>query len=173
DAGPADGHHAQRLATLPDAGLPNMGSISVLSGEWRIRVPRSATGWHGIGGNTARPNARTSAEGRGTPVRRGRRTTLVVAILWPGRSHTHLGRPRLAGLQRRPIRGNDRRYRRARRDDTVPGGPNAASGRGRQLLPPHGRRPGRDAFRARRQGARSQPRARQPWSAADRDGRLE
>ena len=46
DARPLDGHHAQRLAALPDARLPPLGPDRVLPGRRRLRVPRPAPGRH-------------------------------------------------------------------------------------------------------------------------------
>ena len=42
-----DGHHVERLAALPDALLPHHGALCLLSGERRLRLPRSAAGRHG------------------------------------------------------------------------------------------------------------------------------
>ena len=36
-----------RLAALPDAGLPLLGALGLLSGERRLRLPRPAAGRHG------------------------------------------------------------------------------------------------------------------------------
>ena len=47
DARPGDGHHAERLAALSDARLPHLGALGLLSGEWRLWLPRSASGRHG------------------------------------------------------------------------------------------------------------------------------
>ena len=55
DARPGDGHHAERLAALPDAGLPHLGALGVLPGERRLRLPRPAAGRHGAGRHAVRP----------------------------------------------------------------------------------------------------------------------
>ena len=47
DAGPGDGHHAERLAAVSDARLPHLGALGLLSGQRRLRLPRSAAGRHG------------------------------------------------------------------------------------------------------------------------------
>ncbi len=47
NAGPGDGHHAQRLAALSDARLPRLGALGLLPGERRLRLPRPASGRHG------------------------------------------------------------------------------------------------------------------------------
>ena len=54
DARPRDGHHAERLAALPDARLPHLGALGVLSGERRLRLPRPAAGRHGADARAAR-----------------------------------------------------------------------------------------------------------------------
>ena len=43
----ADGHHAQRLAALPDHRLPRLGALGVLSVERGLRISRPAAGRHG------------------------------------------------------------------------------------------------------------------------------
>ena len=47
DARPLDGHHAEPLAALSDAGLPRLGALGVLSGQRRLWLSRSAAGRHG------------------------------------------------------------------------------------------------------------------------------
>ena len=54
DARPRDGHHAERLAALPDARLPRLGALRLLSGERRLRLPRPAAGRHGARASRAR-----------------------------------------------------------------------------------------------------------------------
>ena len=44
DARSRDGPDAQSLAALPDAGLPHLGTLGLLSVERRLRIPRSAAG---------------------------------------------------------------------------------------------------------------------------------
>jgi cyclic beta-1,2-glucan synthetase len=53
DARPRVRHHVERLAAVPDAGLPHLGARRLLPGERRLRIPRSAPGRHGAG--LARP----------------------------------------------------------------------------------------------------------------------
>ena len=102
DARPGDGHHAQRLAALSDAGLPRLGALGLLSGERRLWLPRPAAGRHGAGRDAARHDARASAARGGAAVRRGRRAALVAAAFRPGRAHAHLRRSRLARLTPSP-----------------------------------------------------------------------
>ena len=47
DARPRDGHSAEPLAALSDAGLPRVGACGVLSGERRLRLSRPASGRDG------------------------------------------------------------------------------------------------------------------------------
>ena len=47
DAGSLDGHPAQPLAAVPDARLPRVGALGLLSGRRRLRLPRSAAGRDG------------------------------------------------------------------------------------------------------------------------------
>ncbi len=54
DAGPVDGHHAQRLAAVSDAGLPRLGPLGLLPGQRRLRLPRPAAGLHGAYRRAAR-----------------------------------------------------------------------------------------------------------------------
>ena len=129
DARPGDGHHAERLAALSDAGLPHLGALGVLSGERRLWLPRSAAGRHGAGRGAAGDDARAPAARRGAAVRRGRRAALVAAAFRAGRAHAHLRRSRLARLRRRPLCRRDRRCRGARRGGAVPGRPAPAAGR--------------------------------------------
>ena len=65
DAGPLDGHPAQRLAHLPDAGLPPMGPDSLLPGGRRLRLPGPAAGRPGPARREARAGAGAPAAGRG------------------------------------------------------------------------------------------------------------
>ena len=48
NAGSCSGHHAQRLAALPGAGLPPLGTQCVLPVQRRLRVPRPAAGRDGV-----------------------------------------------------------------------------------------------------------------------------
>ena len=150
DAGPGDGHHAERLAAVSDARLPHLGALGVLSGERRLRLPRPVAGRHGARRRAAGDDARAPAARGGAAVRRGRRPALVVAAFRPGRAHAHLRRPGMARLRRRALCRRDRRCRRAGRDGSVPGRPAAAGRRARQLLPADGLRRDRHAVRALR-----------------------
>ena len=90
DAGSLDGHHAQRLAHLPDAELPRLGALRLLPGERRLWFPRSIAGRHGARRLAALADARASAARRGAAVRRRRRPALVAAAFRPGRAHPRL-----------------------------------------------------------------------------------
>ena len=154
DARPVDGHHAERLAALSDAGLPHLGALGLLSGERRLRLSRPASGRHGARRRRARHDARASAARGGPAVRRRRRPALVAAALRTGRAHADLRRSRLARLRDRPLC--------RRRPATAPSstrcvpfleGPRAGAGRARQLLPA-------DDFRRSRARCSSTARAR-------------
>jgi cyclic beta-1,2-glucan synthetase len=47
DAGPSDGHHAQRLAALPDLACRIWARSGLLPGQRRLRLPRPVAGRHG------------------------------------------------------------------------------------------------------------------------------
>ena len=59
DAGSRDGHRAQPLAAVPDAGVSGVGAVGVLSGRRRVRLPRSAAGRAGAD-RSPRPGWRAS-----------------------------------------------------------------------------------------------------------------
>jgi cyclic beta-1,2-glucan synthetase len=120
DARPDDGPHAQRLAPLPDARLPRLGALGLLSSHRRLWVPRSIAGRHGAGRGSPRSDARTSVARGGPSVHRGRRATLVAAAFRQGRAHRDFRRPPLARLRRRAVRRGHARQPRARRIPTVP-----------------------------------------------------
>ena len=121
DAGPLDGHHAERLAALSDARLPHLGAIRLLPGQRRLRLPRPASGRHGAGRDPPPADARTSDPRGRSPVRRGRCPALVAAAFGPGRADAHLRRQGLARLRGRPLRRGVRRRRDPGRGDPVPG----------------------------------------------------
>ena len=77
----------QRLAPLPDSGVPCLGPERVLPVGRRLRVPRPVAGRHGAGALRAAPSARASAAMRGPSVPGGRRPALVASPLGPGRAH--------------------------------------------------------------------------------------
>ena len=113
DAGPLPGHHSQSLDALSDARLPYVGAIGPLSGERRLRIPRSASGWNGARSVQARPDARASAARSPPTVHRGRRPALVATVGRGGidrrrRSHPHCRRSGLAGVRHRSLRRGDR-----------------------------------------------------------------
>ena len=85
-----DGPSAQWLAALPDARVPYLGALGVLSSKRRLRFSRPIAGRHGSRRRPARSDARTPAPRRRASVRRGRRATLVAAAIWPGSSDAHL-----------------------------------------------------------------------------------
>ncbi len=129
DARSGDGHHAERLAAVSDAGLPHLGALGILSGERCLWLPRPVAGRHGADRGSAGDDARASAAGRGAAVCRRRRAALVAAAFRSGRAHAHLRRSGMARLRRRALCRCQRRCRRARRGGAVPGRPASAARR--------------------------------------------
>ena len=129
DSRPCDGPHAQRLAALPDARLPHLGALGLLSSQRRLWLSRSIAGRHGACRRPARSDARTPpARGR-PPVRRGRRAALVAAAFRSRRPDPNIRRSCLAGLYGRSICRDDARHARARRIDSFSRGRATRSGR--------------------------------------------
>ena len=126
DTGPLAGHHAERLARLPDPRLPAVGASGPLPGRRRVRIPRPAPGRDRADRAAARARPRAPAPRGSTSVRRGRRAALVASPVRSRRPHAHLRRPVVAAVRRRPLSRRHRRSRRPRRDDPVPRGPAAA-----------------------------------------------
>ncbi len=62
-------HHAQRLAAVPDAGLPRPGALGVLPGQRRLRLSRPAAGRHGAVLRAAAGNPHPPAARGRPPVR--------------------------------------------------------------------------------------------------------
>ena len=129
DAGPIDGHHAERLAAVSDACLPRLGPLRVLSGERRLWLPRSAAGWHGARNRAPGDDARALVARGRAAVRRGRRPALVAAAFRPGRAHANFRRSCVACLYRRPLCRCNRRRRRSRGGGAVSGRSEAGGGR--------------------------------------------
>ncbi len=173
NAGPVHGHHAESLAALSDACLPRVGASGVLSGERRLRFPRSAPGRNGARLVATGADARASPARRCPAIRRGRCPALVAAALRPGRPHPRFRRSDMARLRRRTLRRDDRRHRGAGRTRSISRRPGAAARRARCLLPAHDRGRERNALRALRARARPEPRRRRTRLAVDRRGRLE
>ena len=73
----------QRLARVPDAGLPSVGAQRILPIGRRLRFPRSIAGRDGAHPRRAAPGARASAALRVAPVPRGRRAALVASPVRP------------------------------------------------------------------------------------------
>ena len=106
----------ERLAAVPDAGVPPVGAQRLLPVGRRVRVPRPAAGRHGTGARRARARARAPRAVRGTPVRRRRRPALVASAVGPRRAHAVLRRLPVAAVRDRALRQRDRRRRRAGRE---------------------------------------------------------
>ena len=125
----------QRLASVPDAGVPPVGAQRLLPIRRRLRLSRSAAGRHGARPRRARARARASAPLRGSPVRGRRRPALVASAVGPRRADALLGRLSVAAAGDGTLRERDRRQRRAGRIDPLPGRPPGQPGR-RLLLRP-------------------------------------
>jgi cyclic beta-1,2-glucan synthetase len=181
DARRRTGHHARRLvrpavqsrARLPDLGVPPVGALRLLPGGRRLRLPRSAAGRAGAGGDAARPHPRASAARGGSAVRGGRRPALVEPEQRRGHSHALLGRSALAAVRRRRVRAADRGPRRARRGGAVPRGARPRSGGEGGLRHPGGRERNWHALRALSPRRRSWAHRRGARAAAHRQLRLE
>ena len=148
---------------------------ALLSGQRRLRLPRSAAGRHGARRLAAGDDARASAARGGAAVRRGRRPALVAAAFGPGRAHAHFRRPGRGSPTPPPIISTATGDC-AVLDEVVPflEGPTLVAGRARQLLPADGLGRGRHAVRALR--ARHSTKALPigaPRPAVDRHRRLE
>ena len=122
---PLDGSDAQPLAPLPDAGLPHLGTLRVLSVERRVRVPGSAAGRARAPAGRATPGAQSHPPRGVAPVRRRRRPALVARTGRPGRPHEVLGRQALARLRDAAVHVGDRRHGNSRRERAVPRRPGA------------------------------------------------
>ncbi len=105
----------ERVAALPDAGVPPVGAQRVLPVGRRVRIPRPAAGRHGARACRARAGARAPGALRGPPVRRRRRPALVASAVGPRRAHALLGRLPVAAVRDRALRQRHRRRRRAGR----------------------------------------------------------
>ena len=172
-AGSFHGHHAERLAALPDARLPLLGAIGLLSGERRLRLPRPASGRHGAHACPAGDDAGAHPARGGAAVRRGRRPALVVPAGRPGRSHAHFRRPGMARHGRGALCRDHGRHGRPRRACAVHRRPGAEAHRPRPLLPAKPGRRGGIAVRALRPRSRPRARHRRARPAADGRRRLE
>ncbi len=94
----------QRLAAVPDPGLPPVGAQRLLPVGRRLRLPRPAAGRDGAGARRARAAARAAAAVRGPPVPGRRRPALVASALRPGRAHPLFRRLPVAGAGDLPLR---------------------------------------------------------------------
>ena len=163
----------QRLAAVPDAGVPPVGAQRLLPVGRGLRLPRPVAGRDGARPRRARAHARAPAALRGPSVRRRRRPALVASAVGPGRAHALLGRLSLAAAGDGALREGDRRHRRAGRIDPVPRRPPGEPG-GRLLLrsarPVRGIGQPLPALRARH---RAWPAIRRARPAADGLRRLE
>ena len=103
----------QRLAPVPDSGVPPVGAQRILPVGRRLRFPRSVAGRDGAHPRRAAPAARAPAPLRGPPVPRRRRPALVASAVGPRRAHALLGRLSLAAAGDVPLRPEHRGHRRA------------------------------------------------------------
>ncbi len=165
--------HGQRLARLPDAGLPDLGTDRLLPVGRRLRLPRSAPG---CGGPRLRPpgsDARPDPAPRRAPVRRGRCAPLVAPAGGSRHAHAILRRPPVAPVGDQPVRGRDRGPHGARGGDPLRHRASPRSRRGRGV--PADRADGRPCERLRPLLSRDRPLAprRSPRTPADGHGGLE
>jgi hypothetical protein len=173
DTRPGARHPDQRLAALPDHGVPPLGAQRLVPVRRRVRIPRPVTGHHGAGARagTARPTAPAALRVPAVP--RRRRAALVASAGRPRRSHPLLGRLPVAAAGDVSVRHGYRRHRRARRTRAFHRGPPGQSRRGFVLRPAWQVRSERQSLRPLRSRHCPRPAARHPWPAAHRLGRLE
>ncbi len=108
--GPVVRPDAEPLAPVPGALLPGVGARRLLSGERRVRLPRSAAGRHGADRGGARHHAGADLPRCGATVSRGRRAALVASALGARRADAHLRRPGLARLRHGALHGGHGRH---------------------------------------------------------------
>ena len=126
-----------RLAALPDAVVPDLGALRLLSVERRLRFPRSAAGCPRLALRIARYGASPSPARGVAPVHRRRRAALVARAGRPGRAHPVLRRSALARIRdvastSRPpatIRCSTSRCRSSRDDRSTPTSTRPTNGR--------------------------------------------
>ena len=93
----------QRLAAVPDPGLPPVGAQRLLPVRRRLRFPRSAAGRDGAHPRRAASRARAPAPVRRPSVPRRRCPALVASSNGPGRAHPLFGRLSLAAAGDVPL----------------------------------------------------------------------
>ena len=120
----------ERLAVVSDPELPALGTDGVLSIRRRLRVPRSVAGRDGAGACRTGPHPRASAPRRRASIPRRRRATLVASTGGARRAHAFFRRLSVAALCHLPLCCVCRRYRCARRKDTLPRSPAGQAGGG-------------------------------------------
>jgi cellobiose phosphorylase len=113
-------HPGQRLARLPDDGVPLLGTQRLLPVGRRIRIPRPAAGCDGARPRRSVAPARASLALRRPSVRRRRRPALVASPVGPRRAHALLGRLSVAAAGRGALREGHGRRRSAGRAGRVP-----------------------------------------------------
>jgi hypothetical protein len=138
NTGSFHGRSAEPLAALPDARLPRVGAIGVLSGERSVRLSRPVAGRHGAHDVLPRAHAGAPVGRRRAAVRRGRRAALVAAVVGPGSADADLRRSDLVALRRRPLRRGHGRSRRSRRVGFLSRRAGAGRWRARLVLPADG-----------------------------------
>ncbi len=104
-------HDLEPLAALPDARLPRLGALGLLSIGRGLRLPRPVAGRDGARLLRAVNRARADRARRRAPVPRGRRAALVAPAHRAGRPHALLGRPAVAALRHELLRREDGRPR--------------------------------------------------------------
>ena len=162
DARSRDGSAPQPLAALPDAGVPDLGTLRVLSVERRVRLPRSVAGRARAHARGAAPRAQSHHPRRVPAVRRGRRPALVARTGRAGCANEVLGRSPVAGLRDAAVHARDRGHRRPRRGRALPRSPSAQARRARGVREAHDLEAISVALRTLR--ARHRPQPRRPAS---------
>jgi cyclic beta-1,2-glucan synthetase len=173
DAGSPVRRDDQSLVAVPGAVVSHVGALRVLSVEWRVRIPRSVAGCHGVRVSRPGHRARAHSARRGAAVRRGRRAALVAPAHGTRNAHSVLGRSRVAPVRRRSLHPHHGRRCRAGRGGAVHRDASARAARARGVRPADPQRAHRLALRALRE--RPAPRLHRGRAriAAHRLGRLE
>ena len=166
-------HDGQRLAVIPNAGLPPLGAHRLLPIGRRVWFPRPIAGRDGAGARRTGPDPRASAPRRRASISRRRRAALVASAGGPRRAHAFFRRLSLAALRHLSLRFLHRRYRRAGRTGAIPRRPSGHAG-GRSVLRFAESLPGiGHALRALRARDRARFEIWRAWFAADGLRRLE
>ncbi len=166
-------HAGERVAPVPDAGVPSLGTERLVPVGGRFRVPRPAAGRDGARPRRGAAGAPAPAPVRVEAIPRGRRPALVAPARRARCPHALLGRLPVAADGHLPIRHGHRRHGRARRGGALHRGPRGQPGRGFLLRSARRVRAAGHALRPLRAGHHPWTAVRGPRTAVHRVRRLE